>query len=268
MMIRPTARRRRLLAAAGSLLTLGLLGVAAPAEAIVKGEVVPGGWAGDRVPAVNLYGFVGRMAVGCTASLVAPGVALTAGHCGKVTGTKVWFGVLNADRDTGVERTIVKQQNLGDAAFSAGASILVVWLDRPVREVAPVALARPDQGALWSGGSALSAYGWGQINDPCIVGGRTVPTAELRRTGMKIVDTAVSTGIYRNLAKVRSLGAGHPSKGDSGGPLIAQEGAGRPYLVGVFQAAVGLCKGKNYAYYYNRVWTQQKLRDYVNSQQR
>ncbi|MBM2615053.1 trypsin-like serine protease [Actinoplanes sp. LDG1-06] len=235
---------------------------AAPAHAIVDGDVVPGGWQGDPVPATNPYGFVGRMSIGCTASLVAPTVALTAAHCAGATGSTVTFGELNAHRDGGEVRTVTGTSDLGDT-WTPGASILVMRLDRPVTTIAPVRLAGPGDSGLWSGGKTLTGLGWGSIVDQC-PGSPQIPSAELRSADLRIVDTAVSVGVYRNTAKVRSV-AGHPAKGDSGGPLIARDAAGQPVQVGVYQATVGAC-GREYASYYNRIWTQKKLREFVEAE--
>ena len=253
------------MALAALLAVVSALTMTATAYAVVDGDVVEGGWQADVRPAVNPYGFVGRLDISgrsCSASLIAPDLALTAGHCASAVGGTITFDQLNVDRDNGVTRTVVKEHDLGDM-WLEGASILMVWFDQPITTVEPVRLATPDDKDLWSGSKTLTSLGWGSITDSCAVGGPPfIATAELRRAEVKIVDTAVSFGIYRNAAKVAEV-HGHPTHGDSGGPLVAQDAQGKFVQVGVYEATVGVC-GREYAHYYNRLWTQGSLRDYLD----
>jgi hypothetical protein len=239
-----------------------------PAHAVIDGDVVPGGYARDAPVNVNPgeLGFVGFINVGCTASLVAPQIALTAGHCSNTVGSTITFGRLNKDRDAGVERKITQEKNYGDTPLP-GAAILIVILDRPVTQYAPIRMAAPGDSAIWSQKRELIDYGWGYINDTCAVGGpKPVYSAELRSATMKVIDTAVSTGIYRNTAKVQSV-HGRPTHGDSGSPLVGRDRNGQLALVGIFEAhPAAPCTNNGFKsqYYYNRIWTQQKLRDWVS----
>jgi hypothetical protein len=246
-----------------------------PAAAIVKGSVVPGGWRGDEVPNPNPYAFVGRLPSiklggSCMASLVAPSLAVTAGHCKVSPGDEIVFGVLNWDRYSegleGVSQTVDEVRTQKDGLTSSSSTHLL-QLDAPVWNVAPVRLAEPADKEVWSKKKPLDALGFGSIVPKC-PGSPLVNSAELRQADMKIVDSAVSVGIYRGLAKLENVAQGYPNAGDSGGPLVGRDKNGDLLLIGVFQAGVGACEA-NYAWYYNRMWTSelQKLRKYVASHQ-
>ncbi len=236
--------------------------LARPAGAVVNGAVVPGGWRGDVPPVPNPYAFVGRVIlpgdVGCTATLVAPSLALTAGHCaghGTIT-----FGLLNADRDRGETRTMVAWGYQGDAPGLLGlGDMLLVRLDQPVLDIRPVALGSPADSRLWATGSQVTALGWGQINDTR--NGSGIWTRELRSAQLKVRDTAISLPPFRGLMKLSSV-SGHPTHGDSGGPVFATDPSGRIVQFGVDEGATGLG-----GYYYNRTWPDKAMLDYVASHQ-
>ena len=202
------------------------------------------------------------------ASLVAPSLALTAGHCKVAKGDEIVFGVLNWDRHTnsgeGISRTVAQTSNQGDATFSADASSELLVLSAPIWNIQPVRLASPADHALWAKKAILQDVGFGDITPDC-PRDPEILSAELRSADMKIVDTTVSNGIYRGLAKAESV-KGYPQKGDSGSPLLAKDAAGRFVQVGIYQADVGAC-GHNYGFYYDRIWPQKKLLGYVASRQ-
>ena len=257
--------------------------MAAPAEAIVEGKVILGGAYADGPPNTNPYAFVGRLpstggGKSCSASLVAPSLALSAGHCSIKVGDTIVFGVLNWTRYThgteGVTRKVKKIAYQKDApAFtkivgSNGASTVLLELDEPVTSILPVTLAGPGDKKLWAKKAALTTLGWGYTNSTCISGGRKGKVSTtLRSASMKITDTAVSTGIYRGLAKVQNI-RGYPTHGDSGGPLVARTNSGALVQVGIYEAGVGgNCAVNNYAFYYNRIWPQKKLLAYIAANQ-
>ncbi|MBL7487976.1 trypsin-like serine protease [Frankia sp. AgB1.9] len=256
-------RRRtfRFLAVASTIVLLGIGLTAGSAQAIVGGTPVPGGYAGDAVPASNPYAFVGHLTTDdglCTASLIAPDLALTASHCvperSKLADMLVVFGVLNKDRDRGGERrTVIDTYTHNDAEFgSSGEQMTVLKLNRPVRGITPVRLATPDQSDLWKAGSKLTAVGWGAIDN----GGHVI-SAELRRATVKVTDTAVSTpGLRGLMATVAS--EGHSAPGDSGGPLLTGDPDAGFVQVGVAEAT-GKFLLQGPRYYYNRVWLASEL---------
>ncbi|MGW4673634.1 S1 family peptidase [Streptomyces sp. NPDC004324] len=256
--VRSVIRRGARISAA---VTVGLgLSVAAcvPAHAIVGGTPVAGGWFGDPVPNPNPYGFVGRVVLnngsGCTASLVAPDLALTAGHCsgpGSIT-----FGLLNTDRDRGERRRIVAEKLQGDSTLNQGSTLLV-RLDSPIRDIAPVALGNSRIKGLWATGKTARVIGWGQINDTAT--GTGIWSKELRQATLKVQDTAISLPPLRGMMKLSSV-AGHPTHGDSGAPIVATDATGTPVQFGIFEGATRLG-----GFYANRIWTQTSLLNYVNS---
>jgi hypothetical protein len=240
-------------------LALGLpLGVPIPADAIVNGTVVQGGWKSDQYPANNPYGFVGLVTMkdgsGCTASLVAPDLALTASHCSGID--HISFGMLNRDRDQGVERGVVAEKAQSDANSSLGyGATLIVRLDRPIYDIAPVRIADPSDSALWAHGARSTLLGWGQINRT--LHGSGIWTAELRSAVLKMEDSAISVGPGRGYMKLSSA-SGSGTHGDSGGPLVATDSTGKLVQLGIYEGSV--TKNRQY---FNRLWPQKKLRNFV-----
>jgi hypothetical protein len=237
--------------------------VVSPAKAIVGGAPVSGGYEGDAIPNPNPYAFVGRLVkdngVGCTASLVAPLWAMSAGHCrgnGEIT-----FGMLNKNRDrsTGISRRIDHEWFYADApVVGRDGSLMLIRLSSPIYDIQPVRLGGPADRSLWRTGTQVTALGWGQINDT--LHGTGIWSAELRRATLRVSDTAVSIGFYRGLMKLSSV-SGHPTHGDSGGPVIVGDGQGGLIQFGVYEARLptgGL--------YYNRTWPIQGLLSFVQGQ--
>ncbi len=254
-----------------AVVTAAVTSQAISAGAIVNGQVLPGGYYNDQVPSPNPYAFVGRLpnsgGGSCMASLVAPSLALTAGHCDAAKGDEIVFGVLNWDRHVkngeGIVRTIAATAYEGDA-WTRGSSTELLSLTQPVLNIQPVRLASPGDSSLWAKNKSLQSVGFGDIIADCPTKPQIL-SAELRSADMKITDTAVSVGIYHGLAKAQSV-EGYPQHGDSGEPLIATDATGKFVQVGIYQADVGAC-GHNYAFYYDRIWPQKNLLQYVASHQ-
>ena len=185
--------RRVACVAVVSIAALSLASLApTPAKAIVNGSVVPGGFFSDATPSPNTLGFVGLLILkngsGCTASLVAPDLALTAGHC--EGGGTITFGILNRDRDRGVTRAIAEEKYQSDANATLGlGSTLLVRLDQPIYNIAPVRLAGPADRTMWAHHHQLINLGWGQINDTSK--GTGIWSRELRVASMRVEDDAV-----------------------------------------------------------------------------
>jgi hypothetical protein len=236
---------------------------ATPANAVVDGSVVAGGYYNDPRPNPNPYAFVGLWELGgsfCTASLVSPDYVLTAGHC--AGNARVTFNVLNRDRDLGTDaveiRNVVEYKWQDDAP---GAPImgptLLAKLDKPITDIAPVRM--PDKTAdksLWATGSRLSLLGWGFINDS-----DTVRSAELRSAELKVADNAISLPPLRGMMKMNHV-SGYGTHGDSGAPLVGRNSRGDLVQVGIFEGSLG--PGHQY---FNRLWPQGELVDFINSHQ-
>jgi len=232
-----------------------------PAQAVVNGDVVPGGNYNDPIPATNEYAFVGRVASStdglCTASLVSPDYILTAGHCNDGGRLTITFGMLNKDRDRSAtfaqNRTVVETQLFHDS-LRDGQDLLLGKLDSPVFGIAPIRMPDPARDAnMWSSNSRLTLAGWGSIG--------SVNTAELRIATLKVADDAVSLPPWTGLMKLNHV-QGYGAGGDSGGPVFGRSADGYPILVGVYEAAIG--PGHMYA---NRVWIETPLIEYLNSVQ-
>jgi hypothetical protein len=251
--------RQLLTSVVAAVLALGIAsGLAAPAEAIVKGIVVPGGWRDDRYPENNPYGFVGLVVMkdgsGCTASLVAPDLALTASHCSGID--HITFGMLNRDRDKGVKRSVIeeKAQSDADPILKYGATLLV-RLDHPIYDIAPVRMADPSDSALWEHGARSTLLGWGQINST------GTWTRELRSAVLKMEDSAISNPLGRGYMKLSSV-TGWGTHGDSGGPLVGIDARGKLVQLGIFEGS----RSKD-SQYFNRLWPQKTLRNFVEANQ-
>jgi hypothetical protein len=216
--IGPT-RRWAATAVIALLTSIGMaVAVPAPAWAISSGEVV-------NEP--NPFPFVALLrttASECTATLVAPQWALTAGHCiddgVNASDVRLQFNFTRRADDWkplgGEARTGVKL-----AYWNSGLGL--VKLDRPITDIAPIALAEPEDSSLWEAGTRAQVVGWGRIDHQR---GTDVPTHELRTGWNKITDANVSAfgngpNQLKSLPQRDSAGGNaHVRPGDSGGPLL------------------------------------------------
>ena len=240
-----------------ALLVLGVLALRpSPAEAILNGRKVAEG----HFPFVGTFdvkilngedkGKVGK----CTTSLVNRNWAITAGHCltweKKERGRTVVGGLVEADDITLVFRR-TRLSNPDDRT-EPGASglrrgvvefhfdpssqdIAMLRLSAPVDEVAPVALARPEDYRKWSAGKRATVVGWGVTTK------RDRKTSVLRSAQHVVRDSAVGY----DAGKIKTTPASHDSgrwafHGDSGGPLLHQDAVTGQYMqIGVFSAFAG-----------------------------
>jgi hypothetical protein len=237
------------------------LPAASPAQAVVGGSVLPGGWFNDPRPDVNPYAFVGRWELTnatCTASLVAPQWVLTAAHCaGKA---RVRFNMLNADRDLKPGGSAVQTRYVTEYRYQNDAPGQTFWgntllakLDRPVEGITPVNLPTDADSSMWHKNSKLELVGWGQIDKAGTM------TKELRSATEQVTDTNLYNPITLGWMKTESV-AGSGDHGDSGGPLLGRNAAGNLVLIGVFEGSLG-------KQYFNRIWPQKKLLAFLRAQQ-
>lgn len=187
----------------------------------------------------------------CTGSLIGERWVITAAHCvTQVEGPQagafppdltVAVGLGDNDRTSpsletvGVQMIYVHPQWAPTA--SASNDLALLRLERPVGHQA-IRIGRPDQAALWGAGAPAAMAGWGEME------GGVVSTA-LRAGSAPIVADATCASshpddggtLYFQAAVNICAGSAAPRvqlcSGDSGGPLIVRDDAGRAVQVGV-----------------------------------
>ncbi|MFC5142714.1 S1 family peptidase [Actinomycetospora rhizophila] len=233
---------------------VGLIVAAAIAAATMLSVTTPAAAIEGGVPVATTeqnyrtFGALGRVVTTyadgrwglCTATLIAPTVAMTAQHCmpfkndrwdeGKSPSEidiEVAFNVLDLDDGRGVLRKVVAGTESNRDYGTENDSIFLLHLDRPVTEVTPIRAAGHQEGDLWRKGRPVFALGWGYTEE-----GRE--SRELRRADTTVRDTVATTAWKIGGAlRVNDSGEGVTAPGDSGGPLITLDGADRPVVVGV-----------------------------------
>lgn len=205
-----------------SLLVAGVLLVvaAAPASAITFGEV-------DTENTYSnvgglLFEFEGEHFLGCTGTLIAPDVFLTAAHC-VIEGERVFvsFDPSIDEASTLLPGTAHPHPQFACCGASDTFDIAVVVLDDPVEGVEPAALATANQLGLLSNKalkrSTYVAVGYGTIRDDKAGGWKSIEDADGQRRFVS--QTAMSlTQAWLTLSMNPSTGDGGTCYGDSGGP--------------------------------------------------
>lgn len=244
---------------AALLLTLGtaiilMLQSNAAAFAIVDGEPIE-----RNEQNLREFGAVGRVQVyyengtvgTCTATLIAPSVAMTAQHCMPFKNDQwddgespseifieVTFGMLNHNDDIGVTAQVVAGTESNRDYGTVNDSIFLLHLDSPITEIAPIRAAGHDEGRLWKKGRDVFQLGWGSVRHD-----ESVLSAELRRADTTVGDTVATFGAALKaggMLRVSDGGRGVASGGDSGGPLLARDDEDNDRLV-----VVGVLWGGN-----------------------
>jgi len=254
------AGRRLLTILGGAILVLA---IALPATAAASGGAhasVIGGSPASIVDFPSLaYIEAGneRHGFACTGTVVAPRVVLTAAHCAEDIET----GGFTKPGEYALATNIANpKQASGESVFDVSAvhvfpsfdpgvihgDAAVLILSRPT-SATPLALAGPEDAALYEGGAAVTVAGWGLTRAQ----NRQAP-ANLRSATMAIQKPATcqrkTRGFYKEFSPAVQLCLLSPPAnksgtcfGDSGGPAIGQRADGTPVELGVISVVGPLC---------------------------
>ena len=226
-----------MLSVRGSILAVALLvlGAACAVEASASAHsAIVGGdpSAPSEFPATGML--VVRDGLMCTATLIAPDVALTAAHCLRPPRYGGFGFTLDTDEADGTADVIPVAIYHQHPAFDDSVDkfldlgirndIGIIILSRPIPEVVPEQIDRPGSG-LVDAGSRLALCGYGRVQWDL-----TMPA--IKRDAEVIVDRAEDREFSTTAIDPQ------PCNGDSGGPLFADTPSGRQ-LVGVVSRAMG-----------------------------
>jgi hypothetical protein len=165
----------------------------------------------------------------CTATLIAPTLALTAEHCVEAGGgggdhASRWKFALGYD-STAPERIVgvrgsVAETSVRGGGIGLGSDVAVLYLSEPIRDVAPATLGLEPLNAEDIGKPFL-AIGFGKQSADGANGTRKFGTVTL-----DLLQGALDSGVERALLEGyeayfrRSTGDVQVCHGDSGGPLV------------------------------------------------
>jgi len=210
--------------------TVDAAGEASRAQAIIGGDQSEP----SEFPATGML--VARDHLICTATLIAPDVAITAGHCLSPEPEFGGFGfTLDSDGSDGFGEIVPVAVYHIHPGFDPGVDdfidlavrndVGVILLEHPIEGVVPEIIERADDRMAVNSGDELAMCGFG----------RTLwhtATLPIKRDAQLIVDRSLDFEFSTTAADPQ------PCNGDSGGPLFADGPKGRR-MVGLVSRAVG-----------------------------
>jgi secreted trypsin-like serine protease len=232
----------------------------AQSPAIVGGrEALPGAWPW-QVALVNRFSTQAYNGFFCGGTLVAPQWVLTAAHCVDGSEPTLIDVLVGAHRLSENSRRVQADMAIvypGYNEYGVDGDLALLHLSEPVTQT-PISLFALDGITTEMDYMRGTVTGWGDM-DPLSWFGE-FPDA-LRELSMPLVDRSVCNerwflGITENL-----LCAGYPNMpngacyGDSGGPLMVQDGQGQWLQVGIVSFGVRFCVGSNRPDVFTRVAT-------------
>jgi endonuclease G len=198
-----------------------------PGGAVLGGSAVPAGQWRDCAAAL----FAPDATTDCTAVLVAPSVALTAGHCNDATLTDVLVGTNNLDRPEDGE-TIPVARRIEYPSSQETIDITVLELARP-SAIPPRAIATGWARFDIADGARVQLVGFGAIDRDA---NTFVPELQEAETTITDADCTEAIGCNAFAQPAGELGAGgmgtDTCPGDSGGPLYLRAPYG-DFLAGI-----------------------------------
>ena len=204
------------------------LEVASSSQEIIGGRVTPAG----EFPGVGalMYDVGDGALAGCTGTLIAPDVVLTAAHCldPRLAGSELPGFTLAHDTVATTPVVVPGREARTHEQFDASTEpapglgefhdIGLLFLAQPITEVAPVRMPRREDAPALVADLDLAIVGYGRTSN------------DTSATGVKYdADTTLISLNATELQVSRGGDAGQPQNchGDSGGPALADYGRGR-----------------------------------------
>ncbi|WP_189171554.1 serine protease [Pilimelia anulata] len=236
---------RTLLSTLGAAAAAALLAGLLPAPAVAADP--PRGIVGGKPVAEGSYPWVAHLSMLCGGSLISPDIVLSAAHCfeggsGRVT---LHLGDVNRTKGTQREGAGVKYGVGPDPTDPPGANVAdwaVVKLDRPVTDIAPVAVPTDNR---YDATPTLRAMGWGATRE---FGNSVTTMREVDVPHIPADQCPDTVGAAEICAGDLAKGGIDTCQGDSGGPLAARDGD-RWVLVGLTSWGVGCARANNPGHY-------------------
>lgn len=176
-----------------------------------------------QFPAIGRFGQAGfRTRQGCTATLIAPDLVLTAAHCVSKTGHSSRVFVAGWTRGSYVASRKAKQEIRHPAYALDGThrpdnDVALVVLDSPMTDVSPIPLGEVETGTLT--GTEIALIGYHRKTPHMLSGDFSCPAVQFA-AGLVHVGCPVING-------------------NSGGPVLIRTGDGGWQVVGVVSSKLG-----------------------------